>query len=121
MKKTIFRVTLFEGSDDLCEKLVAMAAKANGGAKITLKDLKTVSDGNTIQYPILYGNRQAEIIGENILHIDRKIGEDYKTVCVIEQVDVVDLKNPLESALSWDDEIPEGMFQQPGIHNMGDN
>lgn len=91
MKKTIFRVTLFSHADDLCEKLVAMAAKANGGAKISLKDIKTVSDGNSIQYPSLYGERTAEIIGGNMLHIDRKIGTEYHTVCAIQEVEVFEM------------------------------
>jgi len=91
MKKTIFRTTLLDGSNDLCNTLVLMAAKSNGGAKIALNQLQMIAEANKIQWPVLYGDITAELIGENLLHIDKKIGEDYQTVCIIEQVEVFEM------------------------------
>jgi len=91
---------------------VAMAAKSNGGAAISLNDLKTVVDGNRIQYPTLYGDITAEIIGENTLHIDMKIGEEYQTVCSIEKIEVLELQP--------ENDIPEDFYMAAGS-GMGDN
>lgn len=103
MKKTIYRTALFSGSDTLCEKLVVMASKSNGGDFIPLTDLKTVADAMRIEFPIILGGCSVEIIGERILHVDRKIGEQYETVCRIEQVEILELEETV-------DDIPEGVF-----------
>jgi len=133
MKKTLFKTTLIKGSDDLCRKLVTLAAESNGGTPITLAQLKTVAEGNKIQYPTLYGDMSAELVGDNTLHIDRKLGDEYQTVCIIEEVEVFDLEmseeeqgNALDSfynALNWDgdgtNDLPNGLFTSPGM--FGDN
>jgi len=109
MKKTIYRTALFNGHNEPCEKLVLLAAKSNGGAAISLNDLKTVVDANRIQWPTLYGDLTAEIIGERILHVDRKMGEQYETVCRIEQVEILELEEPV-------DDIPEDVFTATNGH-----
>jgi len=105
MKKTIYRTSIFKGANDLCEKIVVMASKSNGGKFVALTDLKTVVDGNRIQWPTLYGDCTAEITGEDTLHIDRKIGDDFETVCKIEMIEVLELPQTV-------DDIPEELFTQ---------
>ena len=109
MEKTIYRTALFSGSDTLCEKLVVMASKSNGGDFIALSDLKTVADGNRLEYPSLFGANKVEIIGETLLHVDKKIGDEYKKVCSIEQVEIFELEEPV-------DDIPEGVFTATNGH-----
>lgn len=101
--KTYFKIQLFAGATNLCDTLVLLAAKRNGGARnISLNDLKTVADGQILQYPVLNKDTTAELIGDNLLHIDTKVSSEYKTVCIIEEVEVFDLKT--------EDDIPSNMF-----------
>lgn len=109
MKKTIYRTALFNGSDTLCEKLVVMASKSNGGDFIPLTDLKTVADAMRIEFPIILGGCSVEIIGEKILHVDKPMGEQYETVCRIEQVEILELEETV-------DDIPGGIFETTDGH-----
>jgi len=103
MKKTIYRTALFNGFNEPCEKVVLLAAKSNGGAIISLNDLKTVVDAMKIEYPLLCVDLKAELIGDNLLHIDRKIGEQYEKVCSIERVEILELEETV-------DDIPEDLY-----------
>lgn len=95
MKKSTFRVKLMEGSTSLCDTLVVLAAKSNGGEKkLSLEQLKTVADAEVIKYPHPNIDTQVELIGENLLHIDRKIGDDFVTVAIIEQIEVFEVSTP---------------------------
>lgn len=89
MTKTHYRISLFPDCTSLCEKLAAMAAKSNGGAAYSLEQLKTVADGNILEYPTMNEGCTAELVGGCTLHIDRKIGKEYKTVLVIEQIEIM--------------------------------
>lgn len=90
--KQQFRITLFDGSNSLCETVALLAAKSNGAVNaFSLLDLQTVAKGKLIEFPSLYENTQVEIIGEHTLHIDRKVDKEYKTVCRIELVTVEEL------------------------------
>jgi len=109
MKKTIYRTALFNGHNEPCEKVVLLAAKSNGGAVIGLNDLKTVVDAMKIEYPLLFTDLTVELIGDNLLHIDRKIGDEYETVCSIERVEILELEQPI-------DDIPEGVFETTDGH-----
>ena len=110
MKKTTFRVKLFEGSTSLCNDLVLLAAKSNGSnQKLSLNDLKTVAKGQQLQYPTLNRDTTVEQIGEHLLHIDIKDGEDYKTIAVIEEIEVFEIPTPefeekpyLHEQTNWD-------------------
>ena len=86
-----FRVKLFEGSTPLATTLVTLAAMSNGGKTLSIEQLKNVAESECILYPSLNADTQAEIIGDNLLHIDRKIGDDYKTICSIEEVELTEL------------------------------
>lgn len=114
-KKTYFRIQLLEGANSLCNTLVLLAAQTNGGAKkITLPMLKNVADSETILYPSLNINTSAELIGDNLLHIDTKVGESYKTVCVIEEVEIMELGKVVE--MGGEDDIPDGIFTATNGH-----
>lgn len=116
MKKTnYFRIQLFERSTNLCDSLVILAAKTNGGARdVSLKQLKTVAEGQILQYPALNEDTTAELIGDNLLHIDTKIGDTYKTVCVIEKVEIMELGKVVE--MDNPDDIPGELFTQSNGH-----
>lgn len=101
MKKTNYRINLFEGSTTLCDTVVLLAAKSNGNVeKTTLEQLKGVVESESLLYPTANRNTKAEIIGERLLQIDTKIGEEYKTVCTIEMVEIFDLKPTLEPEMN---------------------
>ena len=110
MKKTTFRVKLFEGANSLCTDLVLLAAKSNGSSeKLSLDDLKMVAKAQKIQYSYNYKETQIEQIGEHLLHIDIKDGEEYKTVCTIEEIEVFEVSTPvfeekpyLHEQTNWD-------------------
>jgi hypothetical protein len=91
MKKTnYFRIELCEGKTSLCDSLVSLAAMANGGGReISLTQLKMVAESETILYPNANMGTTVELIGDTILHIDRKMGDEYKTVCRIEEIEIL--------------------------------
>lgn len=90
MTKTQFRISLFENANSLCEKLAGMAARSNGGAAFTLDQLKSVAEGNIIEYPTINKGYTASL-ENNHLTITETRGEEVKTVLLIEQIDVVEL------------------------------
>lgn len=98
MKTTQFRIKLFDGSTSLADTIALLAAKSNGGKSYTIAQLKGVFEAECLLYPSLNGGCQAELIGENMLHIDRKIGEDVKTICEIEQVEIWEVPAPVEES-----------------------
>ena len=74
--KTMFRISLMPNATSLAEKMAVMAAENNGGARqFTLSQIKTVADGNLLEYPSLNKDTTCELIGDNLLHLDRKVGE----------------------------------------------
>ena len=90
--KTMFRISLMPNATSLAEKMAVMAAENNGGARqFTLSQIKTVADGNLLEYPSLNKDTTCELIGENLLHLDRKVGENYETVLAIEQVEIMEV------------------------------
>jgi hypothetical protein len=92
MKKQ-FRITLFEGSNSLCDKLAVMAAQANGGRDLTLNKLYIVAEGNRLEYPSMNSNiTGVELIGDSLMHIDAKIGNEIKTVMILELVEMLELE-----------------------------
>lgn len=90
---TTYRITIFDKYClSLAETLAILAAKSNGNEnKYSLQDLKNVAEGQKILYPSINENTTCELIGNNILHLDRKIGEDWQTTLIIEQVELFNL------------------------------
>ena len=93
MKRTMYRITLFpQFSNGLAETLAVLAAKSNGSEKMySLDDLKNVAEGQKILYPYSNENTTCELVGGNKLHLDRKVGEQYETALILEQVDILEL------------------------------
>ena len=93
MKRTMYRITLVpEFSNLLAETLAVLAAKSNGSEKgYTLEDLKNVAEGQKILYPTTNENTTCELLCGNRLHLDRKVGEQYETALILEQVDILEI------------------------------
>jgi hypothetical protein len=91
--KTMYRITLFpQFSNGLAETLAVLAAKSNGSEKgYTLEDLKNVAEGQKILYPTTNENTTCELVGGTRLHLDRKVGEQYETALILEQVDILEI------------------------------
>jgi len=90
--KTMYRIYLMENADGLADALANLAAKSNGrDKKYSLEDLQHVVKGQQLLYPSLYGETTCELIGDNLLHLDRKVRENYETVLAIEQVEIMEV------------------------------
>jgi len=88
----MYRISLLPNSNSLAENLAVIAARVNGGLNAySLEQIKTVADGNILEYPSLYPDTTCEIIGDHILHLDRKVGDNYETVLILEQVDILEV------------------------------
>ena len=95
MKKQMYRISLLEHSEGLADTLAILAAKSNGrDKKYTLKDLQDVVKGQQLLYPTLYDDIVCELIGDNVMHLDRKVKGSYVTTLVIEQVEIMELDVP---------------------------
>ena len=89
-----------EGSTSLCDTLVILAAKSNGGDKhYSLQQLKTVADGKIIEFPVSNEGVTVELIGEHLLHIDRNMDDEWQTICSIEEIEVFSISTPIIEAL----------------------
>ncbi len=90
MKKQMYRISLLEHSEGLADTLAILAAKSNGrDKKYTIQDLQDVVKGQQLLYPSLYDDITCELIGEHILHLDRKIKGSYENILIIEQVEIL--------------------------------
>lgn len=96
MTKKHYRIYLFEGANSLCETLATLAAKANGGQELSISDLSGVGKADKIKYPSSNEDITVEPIGDNLLHVDRKIGGEYKTVLRLELVEIMELPLTLD-------------------------
>lgn len=90
--KKYFRIELTTDANTTCEHIVTLAAMANGKANnLSIEELHTIAKGQILSFPTINKDTTAELISNDLLHIDRKIGDDYKTVCVIQEVMVMEL------------------------------
>lgn len=88
----MFRISLFKGANGLAKELTVLAAQSNGSEnKHKVSDLKNVFEGQRMLYPSLYDDVTCEVIGEHTLHIDKKVGEGYETVLILDEITVMDL------------------------------
>ena len=92
MKKQ-FRICLYPGSNTLCNTLAILAAKFNGGANaMTIEQIKTVAEGNILEYPSMNEGFIVEQVGEHTLHIDKKGDTEYSTVLSLDLIEIGTLK-----------------------------
>jgi len=90
--KTMYRITLFPDCNLLCQDLAVMAAKSNGNDfPAPLKGLEYYFLEQQKKYPTANGDMTFEIIGEHLAHIDRKVGDNWVTVMILEQVEILDV------------------------------
>ncbi len=90
--KKHYQVSLFSGANDAAEAMARLAIKSNGDTPLNLYQLEMVGQGSLIQYPTLNGESKVIKIGDSILHVDKKIGDDWKTVLIIREVEVYELE-----------------------------
>lgn len=96
--KKYYRITIYK-NHDLCDILVPLAAKSNGGQYFTLAELVATAKARKMTYPSLCGEFTAELIGDSLLHIDAKTGANtYETVLSIEEVEVFELEGGVAMA-----------------------
>lgn len=99
----MYRITMSEKANFICKDVVLAAAISNGATtpdkRINLEGLKGIYQNKSFDYQSTAANTTAELIGDNLLHIDQKVGDTYETVCIIEQVEIVELAN-LENVVS---------------------
>lgn len=86
-----YRIKLFEGADGLSKEIAILAAKSNGGAYLPIEKLQGVVEAEKLLYPSMNGGKQAEVIGENLLHIDMDVGGKIETVLSIEEIEVMEV------------------------------
>ena len=92
MKKTMFRISLFSGSNPCCDKAILAAALCNGQYhSLGVDEIKKHAEQEKKDNPESNQNTSIELIRDNLLHIDTKVDGEYKTVCIIEQVEVFEL------------------------------
>jgi len=116
--RKIYRISLTENASQLAETLAILAAKSNGSEKkYSLEDLETVAKGETILYPSLNKNTTCELIGSHLLHLDRKVGESYQTVLILESVEVLDLDVPTLTR-NEAKEILDGIANPENMENL---
>jgi hypothetical protein len=105
--KTIYRITLLPNHNILCQELAIAAARSNGlpgNKKITIRELEAIFKNECSKYPTANENMTFEPIGENLVHVDRKVGESYETALILEQVDILEIPT-----LQRHDEEPQGL------------
>lgn len=98
MEKKLFKIELRSDATKLCDEIAILAAQANGGVLkgCSLNDLKKVCEVDFLKYPALYHDTTVSIVGDYTLVIDRKIKDEYKTVCTIQEVTVFETEMPAE-------------------------
>jgi hypothetical protein len=92
MKKTTYRVTMYPNAGSICNTLALLAVKSNGLENPTeLRKIFSVAEAEILLYPSINVDTTPELIGENTLHLDKKVGDKYETVLIIEQVEIFEL------------------------------
>jgi hypothetical protein len=92
MKKQLFyRIYIYPKCPSMFEKIAVIAAKHNGEqTRYTIPELAAIAKGICSEYPSTTENTTIEQIGDNLLHIDTKVGETYQTVMRLELVELLE-------------------------------
>lgn len=91
--KRMYRITMTEKANFMCKDIVIAAAISNGNPEkwVSLEGLKGIYQHRCFDNPANAKDSTAELIGNNTLHIDQKVGDNYETVCIIEEVAIMEL------------------------------
>jgi len=126
--QTMYRIFLMPNSNGLAETLAILAAKSNGNKNglYSLSDIQDVAKGQMILYPTTNENTTCELLSDNLLHLDRKIGDNYETVLVIEKVQIAELAMYMPEITAQEakdilDEINPVLNRQGGITNSNNH
>lgn len=93
----MYRIAIYPRSTGLCDTICGLAARFNGGENtLTLKQLHSVAESQVILYPSMNDGCKAELIGNDLLHIDRTIGNETLTILSIQEVEIIELDMPEE-------------------------
>jgi len=88
MKKTLYRISLYN-RETIANDLATFAAAFNGGhSQFTLPALKGIVESNKTIYPSLYGDLSAEISNDTKLTISRTEKEKTTVLIEIQEVEV---------------------------------
>ena len=88
MKKQ-FRITLFAGASTTADTLALMAAKSNGGENITINDLNAIFKLKKFENPATNSQAQFVIVNDHTVHLDDMVGGEFKTVLIIEEIEIL--------------------------------
>ena len=88
MKKQ-FRITLFQGASTTAETLAIIAAKSNGGEKVTLNDLEAMFKLKKHEQPATNNSATLISIDAHTLHLDDMVDGKIETVLIIEEIEII--------------------------------
>jgi len=90
----MYRISLLPNHNLLCQELVIACARSNGlpeNKQVSIEELKGIFYIGCQQYPVANADMTFEVIGETLIHVDRKVGDNYETVLILEQVDILEV------------------------------
>lgn len=97
----MYRITLFPDANTLCIELAVEAAFSNGRKEpFTIGYLKDIFERDCLKYPTTNSDMTFEVIGNNRVHVDRKVGDRYETVLILEQVELLDIPTLIPLGIS---------------------
>lgn len=89
--KLMYRIFIYPNCSSVWDKLAILAAKHNGGClQYSVTELAAIGKGLRSEYPELTKDTTIEPVGDNLLHIDTKVGETYQTVMRLELVEILE-------------------------------
>jgi len=81
----MYRIELRSDNSNLCQQLVLLAAKSNGGEYKSIHELVSVAEVLQMAAP----EYVIEPIGNNILHIDKKEGKETVHILSLTEVEML--------------------------------
>lgn len=90
MKRNQFRIQLFEGANKTAELVALEAAKYNG-KKDSLSVALLYAFAMTVNTLGGDADTSIELVGENELTVDTKINGEWETVCLIQEIEILEM------------------------------
>jgi len=92
MKRNIYRIEL-KSIGGIANELATLAALSNGGKYISLKDMESIAKVDCIKLPTTNTNISVNLIGNNVLTIDRGT----ENLLVLTEVEIFEIETPMVS------------------------